>query len=338
MVSRINRTIVLAVSVVLSGLSGYGQSPVAINSNNPFAPSPKQRQRSVTEPSDAPSIRIEPAAIGQVYASAEVVESAATGIIVAKDTSAPKSNIDPTRTYSIGSGDMLNIAIIQNGQNGQKGSYFVSDDGTIDFPLAGGKVFVAGRTTDSIAELLKENTKLFSRPEIVVTVSQHLSHRVMVTGLVKFPGEQLIVRDAVPMFVIRASAVSDARAVEAIVRRNTDEGSESIRVALEKTPDFHVLPGDQSEFVGSSNALSVGYYYLSGEVQFAGKIELVDGLTLSKAIANADGSRVKARRARLGTRDVNGNTIFADFDLKTLRSGKSRDPLIEQGNIIEIID
>lgn len=335
MMSRINSLILLVIAMSVCGVAVDGQSNGSVSTNNPFAPSPKQREKVRAEVLDVPSIRMEPNIPSASYSSVEVVETAADGSVGTKAGDKAKSETDPTRSYNIGINDVLTISIAPNGT---KANYFVSADGTIDFPLAGGKIFVAGRTAEATAQLLKENTKLFSQPAIKVEVSQHLSHRVMVTGLVTFPGEQLIVRDAVPLYVIRASAVADARAVEAVIRRITNAGSESMRVVLDKSPDFLVLPGDQVEFVGPANASIVGYYYLAGELRTAGKLELTDGLTLSNAVSEAGGASSKAKRAKLKTRDANGNTVFSEYDLKLIRAGKSKDPMIEQGNIIEIID
>ena len=76
---------------------------------------------------------------------------------IAKQANA--ESLSPTEVYKVGVGDILFI----NLQNSPKDStyYTILNDGSIDYPLAGQMVTVAGLTTDEIEETLKGKIKLY---------------------------------------------------------------------------------------------------------------------------------------------------------------------------------
>ena len=98
--------------------------------------------------------------------TAGVEENNSNNETIAKKTlevvkNANKKALAPTEHYKVGVGDILFI----NLQNSSKGStlFTVLDDGTIDYPLAGELVSVAGLTTEEIAEVLKISPETVKR-------------------------------------------------------------------------------------------------------------------------------------------------------------------------------
>jgi protein involved in polysaccharide export with SLBB domain len=153
--------------------------------------------------------------------------------------------VSPTEIYKVGVGDVLFI----NLQNAAKDStyYTVLNDGTIDYPLAGEMVTVAGLTTDEIAELLRGKIKLYENPQIVVGVREFASHKITVLGLVEKAGEKRIQREAVPLYVVRAEAVVQPKATQAVLRR-TNGAAETVQLKEAKSDDVLIFPGDIVEF------------------------------------------------------------------------------------------
>ncbi|HEX8290076.1 MAG TPA: polysaccharide biosynthesis/export family protein, partial [Pyrinomonadaceae bacterium] len=95
-------------------------------------------------------------------------------------------SLSPTEIYKVGIGDILFINL-QNSPNNST-YYTILNDGTIDYPLAGEMVSVAGLTTDEIEEVLRSKIKLYENPQISVKIREYSSHTISVLGLVEKAG------------------------------------------------------------------------------------------------------------------------------------------------------
>ncbi|MCC6824386.1 MAG: polysaccharide biosynthesis/export family protein [Acidobacteria bacterium] len=275
----------------------------------------------------APTIRIEPAA--NRISLTEPKDQ------LGKTPTSRVPDADPTASYHLGTGDVLYIEFL----NGTKlrGNFPITEDGTIDFPLAGGKVFVAGSDVDDVRRSIESRVRLFNNPKVKVVLRESGSHAIIVSGLVAAPGAQDLRRDAVPLYVVRATAMAHPRAAIAKVSRVVDGSLQIYSLDLDANSDFSILPGDQIEFAAGTNPGVTGYFYLAGQIVSGGRKELYEGMTLSQALAASGGVRDKAKTARISFRDASGQLVAVDIDLKTLSSGKIADPIIRQGNIIELI-
>ncbi len=149
-----------------------------------------------------------------------------------------------TKTYSIGTDDVLAIEV----QNIWR-DYVVLDDGSIDFPLIRGKLFVAGKTGEEVKDDLEQLVKIYLKPRIEVAVRDRGSHTVLVTGLVDAPGSHQLQRDAVPLFVICATASMNPKAKKVKITRSHGKGVEMYSFADILTDDIYVFPGDMIEFL-----------------------------------------------------------------------------------------
>src|SRR5215203_5735553 len=158
---------------------------------------------------------------------------------------ANKKALAPTESYKIGVGDILFI----NLQNSSKGStYFtVLNDGTIDYPLAGEMISVSGLTTDEIEDILREKIKLYENPQVSVKVREYSSHKITVLGLVEKAGEKFIQREAVPLFVVRAEAIVQAKANRVVIRR-ADSSVDAFSLKDEQSENTLVFPNYIIEF------------------------------------------------------------------------------------------
>ena len=270
--------------------------------NNPFAPSPRSRTKTVETPIQPKTILTEAVASNGPTAAIEVVASAKT---IARETieiAKGAANVSPTGVYRVGVGDVLLIEI-QNGHS-TTSYYTVRPDGTIDFPLAGENVVVTGQTADDIQESLGNAVKLYEKPQIVVKVREYASHSVLVTGLVDAPGSQQLRRDAVPLYIIRAAAIVWPVASGVKITREKDAKVESFLLSDETADGVLVFPGDLVEFIGSNDASTIGYYFIGGEITTSGKRDLSTGLTLSQAIIASGGAKGNAKKALVRRRDV----------------------------------
>jgi Periplasmic protein involved in polysaccharide export len=246
-------------------------------------------------------------------------------------------NALPTEIYRVGAGDVLDIRILNSPANGST-LFTVLEDGTIDYPLAGGEpVNVKDLTPAEIEILLAERVKLYEKPEISVTVRDYASHKISVLGLVERPGNKALRREAVPLYVILAEAIPLAGAEKVMIERGADR--ENVTVALADSETL-IYPGDLVRVLGSEGKVEsaqMKFYYIGGEIVSPGQKDFHDGITLTQAILASGGTRkASVRKVTLRRRNAEGLLKTTEFDLKAIKVGKIPDPQLEAGDIIEI--
>lgn len=327
-----------AVFVLTFAVSVLGQTNDARGKNNPFSPSPPRRAKQV-EPLPTPlnAGSREVSFVMQAQSSQPKPEERPT---VAQTTSkiaknADLRNMSPTEIYRIGVGDVLLITL----KNAPKGSgyYTVRSDGTIDFPLAGENVIVAGQTADNAGEILASGIKLFQNPEVEVRVREYASHKVTVSGMVERPGEKNLQREAVPLFVIRAEAGVDARATKVLVTRTPQTPRETHVLSDGKTDNVLIYPGNTVEFTSESgNLRGSTFYFISGAVNSVGQRDLTVGLTLYQAVIASGGPKGDPKKATIRRKNNAGVLVSTEHNLRNIKAGKARDVLLSPGDVIEI--
>lgn len=249
-----------------------------------------------------------------------------------------KKSIPPTEDYKVGVGDILFISL-QN--NPRASTYFtVLNDGTIDYPLAGEMVMVAGLNTDEIEELLTEKIKLYENPQVSVRVREYNSHKITVLGLVEKSGERVIQREALPLFVIRADAVVQPKANQVSIRR-VDGRTEKYSLQDSKYENILVFPNDIVEFTVDETVTeknkSGKFIFIGGEVVSGGQKDFHDGLTLTQAIFAAGGVRKdKVRKVTVRRKNAEGLLTSKTYDLKSIKEGKTPDVPLEAGDVIDV--
>lgn len=300
--------------VVCSALAGptYGQT--ISKKINPYSPSPTHAQSK-----QAPVERSE---VLFKIGDARRVETPPT---------------DPTRIYRVGSGDVLSVHLPVSGR--MPSYYTVRPDGTIDFPLAGGYLSVAGQTVDQIASIVSTRVTIYTNARTDVRVREYASHRITVAGLVDRPGEKYLQREAIPLYVIRAESGVSTLATRAIITRGAKEPKELILLKDAVADNTLIYPGYSLEFV-AENATPAGManlYYISGEVASTGQKTLGANQTLYQAMVAAGGTKGDPKKAIIRRRDAAGKLTSVEHKLKNIKDGKVADPVIFAGDVIEII-
>lgn len=251
---------------------------------------------------------------------------------------ANKKALPPTENYKVGVGDILFI----NLQNSSKGStYFtVLNDGSIDYPLAGEMISVAGLTTEEIEDLLREKVKLYENPQISVKVREYSSHKITVLGLVEKSGEKFIQREAVPLFVVRAEAVVQTKADRVVIRR-ADSTTEIFSLKDEKSENTLIFPNDIVEFTTEDTRENknrqVRFFFIGGDVVSVGQKDFYEGLTLTQAILASGGLKKDSiKKVVIRRKNAEGLLVSTQYNLKLIKDGKVPDPALEAGDTIEI--
>lgn len=348
---------------------GQQTSPSGDKRNSPFAPNPKKKAE-IVDKQDATGVSIQnnstaeksPAENSQqdikktpseIAKAGDPTESSANDADTSKTFEGPSlakktlevakranaATISPTEIYKVGVGDVL-IIRIQNAPSKETLYFTVLKDGTIDYPLAGEIVQVAGMTTDDIEDSLKEKIKLYENPQVSVKVREHNSHAFRVLGLVEKPGEKLMQREAIPMFMVRADAIVQQKASRVVVRRNSGD-PQAYELKDPKTDDVLIYPGDILDFTADDSLAKASqkpqFYYIGGEISSGGQKDFYQGLTLTQAILASGGlRRATVKKVTIRRKNEAGLLVPSEYDLKAIKDGKVADPVLEAGDTIEV--
>ncbi len=297
--------------------------------NNPYAPSPAGNSRPMGAPASN-AVSMGEIALIRSHDKAEERPAIFEPVIIytTKETKPPEI----TEIYKVGINDVLHIRL----QNASSSStyYTVRADGTIDFPLAGENVHVDGSTLEDIETKLNRSIKLFVNPKVEVSIREYLSHKITVLGSVGNPGERFLRREAVPLFVIRAEAITDP-ASSTVKIANAKRDSSAYDLHDPQTDNMLVYPGSTLEFT-IEKSLPSAVFYVTGKRVTNGEKQLTLGLTLLKAVIEANTSGEEPKKAMIRRKNKDGKLSGLDFNLKAIKSGKIADPTIEAGDIIDI--
>jgi protein involved in polysaccharide export with SLBB domain len=249
------------------------------------------------------------------------------------------ANISPTETYKVGISDILFISL-QNAPSSSSTYFTVLNDGTIDYPLAGQMVSVVGLTVEEIEDLLREKIKLFENPQVAVKVREHASHSITVLGLVEKAGEKFLPREAMPLYFVRAEAVVQSRANQAVIK-HANSVSEILDLNDQKNDNVLIFPGDIVEFKyrddKENNLRQPQFYYIGGNVISAGQKDFHQGMTLTQAIFASGGLRkYSVKKITIRRKNTAGLLVATEVNFKAVNDGKEPDPLLEAGDTIEV--
>ncbi|MFN2501314.1 MAG: polysaccharide biosynthesis/export family protein [Pyrinomonadaceae bacterium] len=242
-------------------------------------------------------------------------------------------SLSATDTYNIGIGDVLLIKI-KSSPTGA-GYFTVAKDGMIDYPLAQARVSVVNKRLEEVAESLSRSITLFPNAQVEVKVREYASHTVTVSGLVDLPGDKHLQREAIPLFVIRAEAGVQAAATKAIVKRSNPQKTDVLSLRDDKSGATLIFPGDSIEF--TSDAVRTGaFYFIAGEIASPGQKEMIPGITLYQSIVAAGSTKGDAKKAILRRKNEKGQLTVTEFNIRSVRSGKAIDPVLLDGDIVEV--
>ncbi len=347
--SALKYLIIALICALAFTLEMYSQTSPADGSNKnfPFSQNPKKKNKPVQQNTDAAEIVSANAGnagnndrsdsngrSGQVAAGDGNFESRSSAeklAAVSRSRGAATKNASKpaTELYRIGAGDMLDIRLL-NAESKDSTLFTISDDGAIDYPLAGGSVQIGGMTNDEIEEFLAERVKLYENPDFAVTVRTYASHTVNVSGQVEKPGSKVLRREAVYLSEVLKEVSQKDNANKAIISRSDGQ---KITVDLDgnAAAETLVYAKDDIKLVSDPK-----FYYISGVQSFGEKAHR-SGITLTQAIL-ACGGTVKESAAKVFIRRKNdkGLLVSTSYNLKEIKEGKSPDPEVLAGDTIEI--
>lgn len=233
---------------------------------------------------------------------------------------APTPGAPPDMTM-LGVGDVVRISVYQNPDLTIDAAR-ISEVGQINFPLIG-SVSISGLTINAaeqkIAKALRDGGFVL-KPQVTIQVSQIRSNVISVLGQVGRPGRYPIdtVGSKVSEMIAAAGGVTPGGSD--IVTLTGTRNSKPVKIEIDLPT---VIQSGKSELdipVENADILFVdrapsGYIY--GEVQRPGMFNVVRGMTLLQALAQAGGvsARGTQRGIKVHRRDASGNVTILDLKM-----------------------
>lgn len=245
-------------------------------------------------------------------------------------TAAAKNATKPaTELYRVGGGDMLDIRLL-NAESQDSTLFTIAEDGSIDYPLAGGVIQIGGMTNDEIEEYLAERVKLYENPDLVVTVRNYASHLVAISGHVEKPGSKILRREAVTLSEVLKDAAPKDNANKATITR-ADGQKITVELSGNTVNETLVYAKDDIKLLSEPR-----FYYISGVQSFGEKAHR-GGITLMQAIMAGGGvAKDSANKVFIRRKNDRGLLVSSSYNLKDIKEGKSPDPEIMAGDSVEI--
>jgi polysaccharide export outer membrane protein len=246
----------------------------------------------------------------------------------------PANDSDLSKVYRVGPGDVLDVRLTESA-SGHATLFTVTATGLLEHPDLSAPLPATGFTVQEISTRIEDDLKQKSptkKPTVSVVVEEYVSHRILVSGLVKEPGTKILQRDAIPLYVVVADAQPLPEAGRVNVARNESHESYVIDLLSPAEMNLLVRPGDVITLQPNPEQ----FYYLGGEVKSPGEKTFRRGLTLTQVIIAAGGLTTNSKEARLARDNGKGFLAVSRYRLKDIESGKIPDPVIEPGDRITI--
>jgi protein involved in polysaccharide export with SLBB domain len=294
----------------------------------------KRSPQTGKDPSLSPNASSSSTPLNETAAGSAVSLNDASGADRNKATSARPTEIDLTRVYHVGAGDVLDVRLGDNGAS-QATLFTVTPSGLLEHPILSEPLPVAGLTVEEIQSRLESDLKrraVNENPKVLIGVHEYLSHAIIVSGLVKDPGTKLLRREGIPLYVVIADAQPSPDAGRVTLIRH--ETGEAVVVDLSKPTEMNLIVRSGDVITVDSNPKQ--FFYVGGEVKAPGEKLFRPGITLTQAILAAGGLSREAKEAQIARESENGFLISTRYKLKDINTGKRADPMIQPGDRITV--
>ena len=213
-----------------------------------------------------------------------------------KDKNLSKLMKDNKYYYSIGSGDVINIAITD--LDDIDGSYTISPDGDVTIPYVG-QVMINDKTKEEAQAFINNVLKTYyQEPETIVKIEQYNSAFVYVTGAINRPLSILLSEQPLKILdaLIKAGYIKDQKSYikTALLRRGSEvfeidlyellnKNNTDLDIYLRKDDVLHVSESDTDQA------------YAFGEFTTSGPISVYRDLTLTELLATKGINKATAK-------------------------------------------
>ena len=270
--------------------------------------------------------------VGVAWGNVPIEINTPTSSVLSPATSS--SPASPTRDYRVGIGDVLDIRLL-NTPTRESTLFTVLPGGVVEYPLIDQPLKVEGLSAQEIAARLTRGIKVIDHPRIAVSVREHASHNVIVTGLVYNPGAKVLRQEAVPLYVVLAEAVARAGAARATITRSNGE-TVVVDLADQEASSMLLMHGDLVKVSSSAPAVPQ-YFYVYGEINAPGEKAFRAGLTLTQSILASGGITQKASGKVKLTSLRAGKATAVEYNIREILEGRKPDPALKAGDRLDVI-
>jgi len=198
--------------------------------------------------------------------------------------------------YSLGAGDIINIAITD--VDDINGSYTVSPDGDVTIPYVG-QVMILDKTKEEAQVFINDVLKTYyQEPETIVKIEQYKSSYVYITGAINRPLSILLSEQPLKLLdaLIKAGYVKDQKSYSktALLRR----GKEVYEIDLYQLLNLNNTDLDiylRKEDVVHVSETDTDQAYAFGEFTTSGPISVYKDLTLTELLATKGINKATAK-------------------------------------------
>lgn len=331
------------------------QTSIATSNNNGTAVGEKVSGTSTTSEASSSAPAATPTETGRVPSTSneptktnEVVKPVVNSLKDGTDGTEPKAAsslkaasstgatlVNPVSVYRVGVGDVLDIQLL-NMPTSASTLYTVLEGGLVEYPPAGEGFVAAGMTTDEIKERLTSELRrrgIHANPQMMVSVREYDSHKVIISGLVNEPGTKVLRREAVPLYVVMADAQPRPEAGRVLITSYATGQTTVVDLADVGAMSTLVHPSDVLNVV----ARTPQFFYIGGQVNAPGQKEFHLGMTLMQAILASGGTtRSTVSKVKVSRQGADGLLVSTEYNLKDIGAGKVPDPNVRPGDRIEV--
>lgn len=271
----------------------------------------------------------------------------------------PQTLLSSYKDYQVGPEDLLEISFFGNDELGRE--VRVNGRGEISLPLIG-VVQVTGLSPQEIeaklTSLYKEG-RFIRNPQISAIVKEYRHQRVMVTGAVVTPGSYEVIGPRTLLEMLgKAGGLVDKTEMKAgnlvyVIRHQNAPAL--MKAARGSSGQSHPLaPGTividlRRLLSGNELTLNIPIHngdviyvppakmaFILGSVKKPGQVAVKDDLTVSQAIALAEGldPTLSSNNITILRLDENGERLTILVNLKGITSGQDPDPLLRENDIV----
>jgi len=272
-------------------------------------------------------------------------------------TQANQSTLSGYKDYKVGPEDLLEVDFF--GQDDLHREVRVNGQGEISLPLLGG-VAVAGLSPQEIEGRLDQaykDGKFIRNPQLSVSVKEFRHQRVMVTGAVANPGSYEVIGPRTLLEMLgKAGGVVDKPDMKAgdlvyVARaQNAPDLMKPAKGTKERPPGpgnividlRRLLSGGAMELnipIKSGDVIYVPpaqLAFVMGSVKKPGQVPVRDNLTVTQAVALAEGQDLvlSSNNVTILRFGENGERLTLPVNLKSIASGQEPDPKLKANDIV----
>ncbi|MBN1550016.1 SLBB domain-containing protein [bacterium] len=257
--------------------------------------------------------------------------------------------------YKLGPSDVIRVLVTGKHDYRLDERVKVSNKGTIVLSIMNDEMNVKGLTAAQVDEQL---TPILAKdyiidPEVMIEVVEYNSHKILVLGEVKRPGELTIEKEKLPikeLLLQTGGTIGDLSKNVVVIHSNPAPGQKPDIFSLDQVlmdnadSSFSVQADDIVYVIGKDKSLPIQDYdevvYVFGEVKSPGLIPYSSNLTTLRAILNAGNFTKEAAPGRtfIKRRNESDSIDRINVDLDKVMSGgdKSVDIEVKPGDVIYV--